>query len=65
MTMKAGIEILKLYARLSRERKDIRRKCLEVYQRRLKVNFIRFIRRSSKEFRRLELTVYNHMYTRY
>lgn len=29
------------------------------------MKFIRFIRQSNKEFRKIELTVYSHMHTRY
>ncbi len=62
---KTGFEILKIYTKLSAERKSINKRVYEIYSKRLKMKFIRFIRQSNKQFRKIELTVYNHMHTRY
>jgi hypothetical protein len=62
---KTGFEILKLYQKLSAERKQVKNKVDSIYQTNLKIKLIRFIRKSNKWFRRNELTVYSHMHTRY
>ena len=62
---KTGFEILKLYQRLSAERKQVKDKVDRIYQTNLKIKLIRFIRQSNKWFRRTELTVYSHMHMRY
>jgi hypothetical protein len=62
---KTGFEILKLYQKLSAERKQVKNKVDSIYQTNLKIKLIRFIRQSNKWFRRNELTVYSHMHTRY
>ncbi len=62
---KTGFEILKLYQRLSAERKQVKNKVDSIYQTNLKIKLLRFIRQSNKWFRRTELTVYSHMHTRY